>query len=207
MGKSVKFCALVLVMKTLKTTILGLLDIYRVVLMGPLESTGAAGSKRRVRTLVAAPARLVARTVILVKIPVTEGEPVRLKMKPLVENPNPPGRLEAVKPIGNCPAFVFCPLVLVKDTVTALEAEGVWYRKVPLVAASNAGNAGRMRNPVTLLVAEPPALVTTTVKEALLVARLGLEEPTVPTKTLVLVKARPPGRLEEEKKSGNALWF
>ena len=75
--------------------------------------------------MVLVPARLVARTVILVKMPTTLGVPVRLKVKPLVEKPTPAGRLVAENPTGNWPELVFCPLVLVRATVTALKAEAV----------------------------------------------------------------------------------
>ena len=64
-----------------------------------------------------------------------------------------------------------------------------------------------MRKPVTLVVLEPPAFVTTTVNEALFVATVGLTDPAVAVKVLVLVRAMPPGMLLRANARGKSVRF
>ena len=103
-------------------------------------------------------------------------------------------------------SLVFCAPALVLVTVTTKALELLTPNCVRLLVTLNNGAAGRMVRPTLVLVVAPAALDTTTVTIAL-VASVGLVEPAVPTKPLVLVKAMPAGRLEEVTNIGNSETF
>lgn len=72
-----------------------------------VKNWGRPGKTNKVRVALLVPARLVARTVTLVNWPASVGDPPRLRVRPFVEVPSPPGRLLARNPMGNCPELVF----------------------------------------------------------------------------------------------------